>query len=100
MKDEAGRERFKIAPVEPIGMERGQAFVTTRDGCGMRVVEMPVYPSNEQGARFAARRKGLGLSLREAADRLGLLPSTVSALEHGRAHGDWRALIAALRGRQ
>lgn len=54
------------------------------------------YPPNEGGKRLASRRKGLGLTLRDAAIRLGLLPSTLSGLEHGRMAGDWRALTGAL----
>lgn len=97
MSEERARARFRIKAVASIGTERGQAFVRSSDGqCGMRVVEVPIYPPNEGGKRLASRRKGLGLTLRDAAIRLGLLPSTLSGLEHGRMAGDWRALTGAL----
>ena len=73
-------------PIAPIGTRVVRAFVDyeTRPG-ELREVATPVYPPCPQGRLLIALRLAYDLGLRQAATVLGLSPSDLSALEHGRA---------------
>lgn len=76
---------FAVEAVAAIGKRTGPAFVSRRDGsCSYEDVTTPVYPESPRGELFRAHRVALGVSLRQAADALGLSAVEVSGLEHGR----------------
>jgi hypothetical protein len=93
------RPKLKVREVTPTSMRKTTAFVTEASGCSVKEIELPVYPMSPEGVRFASLRKRLGLSLREAADRLGLQPVAFSGIEHGRVVlVDWVEGFKRLRG--
>lgn len=93
---------MRILDVEPIGSETSNAFWDGTDENGNHIggfgpIERPVYPASPNGKRLRQRRIDLGMTLREAADKLGCRPSEVSGLEFGRnTVDDWDALFAKL----
>lgn len=89
------RDRWNLAAVEPIGMQRTLAFVNPG---GLEEVEMPVYPeaARAAGERVREARRLLRLGLREASRRLGLTPSELSAVERGAMTGDVDAMVMAM----
>lgn len=71
--------------VEPIGTRKTPAFVDYADGTGeLKTLDRPVYPASPDGEAFRRLRVERGVSLREAARRLGISPADVSGLEFGR----------------
>lgn len=76
-----------VIPVQPIGSHRSMAFVTRTTGCGLAEVEAQEFPSENVHWGQALRdfRLTLDLSLREAANVLGLSAVDMSSLERGRA---------------
>jgi len=92
------KAKLRVIEVSPTGTRATTGFVCTRDGTsGVATVDLPIYPPSLDGERFAATRKRLGLSLRDAADRLGLRPTQVSGLEFGRVTlDDWQAAFKRL----
>ncbi len=89
------RERWKLAPVEPIGMQRTFAFVNPG---GLEEIEMPVYPeaTRARGERVRTARVALSMGLREASKRLDLSAVELSAVERGAMTGDVDAMIEAM----
>jgi hypothetical protein len=92
----------RIIELPAIGTRRTTAFVSRADGCGgLQIVDLPVHPVTLDHERFAEARRAAGLSIRDAALKLGIRAVHVSGLEHGRCapeDGDWDALICDLLG--
>lgn len=107
---------FRIVSADPVG--RSLAFVTRKccgpdgegpclareEGLPCGVGEVPTYaPASmppERSERFRRIRRDLGLTLGEAAARLGVSVTDVSAVETGRAEVEgWEALLARLTSR-
>jgi hypothetical protein len=91
------RWAIKLTPVAPVGSHRSNAFVRATTGCTYREIEVLDYPPSPDGERLRALRQSLDLSLRDACQRLGLRPSELSSLEHGRATTDWAEVERRLR---
>ena len=91
------RERWNLAEVEPVGMQRTWAFLNPG---GLEPVEMPSYPeaTRAAGERLRTVRVGLRMGLREASNILGLSAVEVSCVERGAMTGDVDAMILALEG--
>lgn len=89
------RERWKLAPVEPIGMQRTFAFVNPG---GLEEIEMPVYPEATRiaGERLRGARVSMRIGLREASQRLGLSAVELCGVERGELAGDVDAMILVL----
>jgi hypothetical protein len=77
--------RFAVEAVASTGKRTGPAFVSRADGsCSYEDLTVPTYPPSPRGELFRAHRVALGVSLRQAADALGLSAVEVSGLEFGR----------------
>lgn len=83
--------------VQPTGSHESVGFQSMADGsCRMGTFQVPEYP--EPAVDLRAVRVGLGLSLRQVADALGIAPVDVADIERGRQRPlDWPALVDRLR---
>lgn len=82
--------KLPITKVEPIGTRKTFAHVhhADQDKHGFQWIDWPVYPREHQeaGQELRERRVDLDLSLREAADRLGIKPVELSGIERGEGY--------------
>lgn len=75
---------MKIEPVESLGKKKIMAFVRRTDGTsGVDEVEVDSYPPSEDGESLRILRVSLSMSLRKAADALGVSVIELSGLERG-----------------
>lgn len=91
---------MKLVAARPERFERGPAFVTRTRGCTLEEVRRAVFRVSPSAEKLAAKRKELGVGLRDAASRLRLRAVELSGLEHGRLvpadPADWTTLLAML----
>lgn len=81
---------LELVRVDPIGREVVPVFAHALDGTPVYEREVDVYPLSQGGeALRRLRSHRLGLSLREAAARLGISIVELSSLERGRLTCDW-----------
>lgn len=94
-------EAWQTAGVQAIGKRTSDAILCGPGGCTVATVESDVYSPSPEREALRTMRLDLGLSLRQAAQRVGLLPRTLSDLEQGRrtlaSQTDWPLLMVALR---
>lgn len=87
----------KLREAEPIGYERGAAFVTRSRGCGLEDVRTPVYNVSAPAGALRTARKVAGLGLRDAASVIGIRAVELGGLERGRLVPedplDWAEII-------
>jgi hypothetical protein len=91
---------LSLIPVEPIVFERSEAFV---DGPGYHALQeilTPVYPCNGYGSLLRAARLDRRISIRAAAERLGISCAQLSGLEFGKftlSQTEWREVLETIR---
>lgn len=83
--DQANVLPLELLPVEPNGESTGFGCKHREDGDGMEseLLSMPTYPDNPNAKALRAIRNAMALSLRRAADLLGLSVVDFSSLERG-----------------
>lgn len=95
--------KLTISKVAPTGTKKTIAFVNRGGGRGgVEEIELPVYPSQHvsRGEALRAVRVRSGLSLREAAQVLGISGVEMSSLEHGSCtvpDEEWASITEAIR---
>ena len=77
--------QMRVVPVSPIGTRASTALVNHGGHCRLENIDVTVYPASRHAMAVVMKRRSLGLSLREAAARIGLAPRDLSDIEHGRA---------------
>jgi len=86
--------------VEPIGQRQARGFIDYADGRGeFGEWTEPVFPPYPEGRSFRNHRVARSISLRQAADLLGLTAVELSAAERGRRHfckGSYEAALLRL----
>lgn len=77
----------RITAAVSIGRRKTTAFVTIDDRCGLREVELDVYPPSPGGEELRRRRVGADgeqhITLGVLSRHLGISPATLSGLETG-----------------
>jgi ribosome-binding protein aMBF1 (putative translation factor) len=79
------RYRIKVVPVASTGKRTAAGLVRRAGGCKVENVEVDVYPESPYAHPLVTARRTAGLSVRQAANRVGLSPREFSDLEAGRA---------------
>lgn len=92
----------EIERVAPIGTTEATALVCSRPGRSqMMTHELPVYPASPEGQELRRIRIELGISIRQAAELLGISAVMLGQLERGASRykyqSDWSAARVALR---
>jgi DNA-binding XRE family transcriptional regulator len=88
---------FGFRPVEPIGTRTAYAHVNRGDKPHYwGPVEFPDFPPSPEGDALRELRMRLRVTLREAAQYLGLSAVDVSALERGAATAAWPEVFQAI----
>ncbi len=93
---------MKLREATPIKFTRGTSFVTRERGCSMEDVRVPSYNISVEARGLSELRKQLGLSLRDAASKVGVSAVEFAKLERGQlvpvgGRGEWMAMADLLK---